>query len=471
MNVAPEMNGAVGRHVAIWVLACALMLAGCQSGVAPETRKQSMRQPEKGLVTATLASAAERSGDLVSAQKFYGQLISDGLGSAQIYERRGEILLTMGLPREASTVFAAALEAGFDTVTIRRGYGRALAWLSQPETALVQYQAVLARNPADVKAMNGRGVALDMLGRQDEAQAQYRLALAQAPGDPAVQNNLAMSYALSGKAVEAVAILERIIASGVSTVQHRQNLALLYGLLGDTEKAQALASRDLPPEDVARNMATYATMQVLYDGQPSAAVPASIPATASPPIPEPRQVASSAPPPVVPAAPAAAAPPTSTPAPRQTSAVAEPSTAAVAAPVPAVPAPPQPAQATLPAPAQEIAPAPASQPPVPPEAKPPVQVRQPWVVDLGVFDTDTAARDAWQKLKLQQPEFAQVVHYLEPEGTGRRLLAGPFWSDESARGACATVRGQGLKCEPRHASAVRAGEASKAPASAGESQQ
>jgi Flp pilus assembly protein TadD len=462
------VNGATGRHVAIWVLACALTLAGCQSGFAPETRKQSMRQPEKGLVTATLASAAERSGDLVSAQKFYGQLIAEGLGSAQIYERRGEILLTMGLPREASTVFAAALEAGFDTVTIRRGYGRALAWLSEPETALVQYEAVLTRNPLDAKAMNGRGVALDMLGRQDAAQAQYRLALAQAPGDLAVQNNLAMSYALSGKAVEAVAILERINASGASTVQHRQNLALLYGLLGHTEKAQALASRDLPPEDVARNMATYATMQVLYDGQPSAAVPASIPATAAPPTPEPRQAASSAPPPVP--AVAATAVPAPAPQPQQTAAAAEPSTAAAAAPVPAASAPP-PTPAALPGPSKETPPAPAPQTPAPPEAKLPGQVRQPWVVDLGVFDTDTAARDAWQKLKLQLPEFAQIVHYLEPEGTGRRLLAGPFWSDESARGACAPVRGQGLKCEPRHASAVRAGEAGKAPALAGESQQ
>ena len=75
----------------------------------------------------------------------------------------------------------AAIEAGFDTVAIRRGYGRALAWLSQPETALLQYEAVLVRNRLDVKAMNGRGVALDMMGRQDEAQAQYKLALAQAP--------------------------------------------------------------------------------------------------------------------------------------------------------------------------------------------------------------------------------------------------------------------------------------------------
>lgn len=441
--MASEANGVVARHVGVWILACALALAGCQSGAGPENRKQALRQPDRGLVTATLASAAERSGDLVSAQKFYGQLIADGQGSGQIYERRGEILLTLGLPQEASSVFAAALKAGFDSVTIRRGYGRALAWLSQPEAALVHYDAVLARNPVDVKAMNGRGVALDMLGRQDAAQSQYKLAMAQSPGDLAVQNNLAMSYALSGKAGEAAAILERINASGASTVQHRQNLALLYGLLGRTDKAQALASQDLPPEDVARNMATYATMQVLYDGQPAAAVPASIPPAAAMPAPQPQQAAAPASPPTAPVAvpPAPVPPPTqaAAPPPQQ-------------APAPTLP-PSTPAGTHLPESARETPAAPAAEPGAAPKAA--VQVRQPWVVDLGVFETDVAAREVWRKIKQEQPEFSQAVHYLEPEGTARRLVVGPFWGDEAARSACTAVRGQGLKCEPRPASAVR----------------
>lgn len=459
--MASGANGRLARHVGLMVLACALALAGCQSGARPEARKQAVRQPDKGLVTTTLASAAERSGDLVSAQKYYGQLIADGLASENTYERRGEILLELGLPQEADAVFAAALKAGFDSVPIRRGYGRALAWLSQPAAALVQYDAVLARNPVDVKAMNGRGVALDMLGRQDAAQAQYRLAMAQAPGDLAVQNNLAMSYALSGRIGEAVAILERINASGASTVQHRQNLALLYGVLGKTDKAQALASQDLPPEDVARNMAAYATMQVLYDGQPAAAVPASMPAAASPPAAKPQQA--EAPQPQLQAAPAAqTASPAAAPQPQPAATVTPPSAAIPAPPVTAPPPPDKQAETLSPKLAQDV-PA-AAQPAA--ATQPPAQVRQPWVIDLGVFETDVAALEVWQKIKQQQPQFSQAVHYLEPEGTARRLLAGPFWGDEAARSACAAVRGQGLKCDPRQASAVRSGAAgpSAAPA-------
>ncbi len=84
-------------------------------------------------------------------------------------------------------------------------------------------------------------------------------------------------------------------------------------------------------------------------------------------------------------------------------------------------------------------------------------VRQPWVVDLGVFPTDVAARETWLKIKQAQSQFAQMVHYLEPDGAGRRLLAGPFWGEEAARVACAGARSEGVSCSPVQASAVRSG--------------
>jgi Flp pilus assembly protein TadD len=356
-----------------------------------------MKMPDEALVTNTMASAAERSGDLVAAQQYYGKAIADGKGSQETYERRGEILLTLGQPQDAANVFDAALRAGFDTPAIRRGYGRALAWLGQGAPSLVQYDAALAKDPGDARAMNGRGVALDMLGRHDEAQAQYRAAMTAAPGDLAVQNNLAMSYALTGRIDEAVAILEAINATGVASVQHRQNLALLYGLQGKTAKAEALASRDLPPEEVAQNMAAYATFQHLYEGdRPPAAPKVQSPPVTSAPLP-----------------PAAAEPPSAA------TASAAPSRSAAIAPV----AP-----------------------------------KQPWVLDLGLFQSDDAARDAWQRLKqAEQETLAQTVHYLENEGAGKRLLAGPFWGEDAAMNACAAIRAAGAACDPRRASAVRSG--------------
>ncbi|MEN3976058.1 tetratricopeptide repeat protein [Emcibacter sp. SYSU 3D8] len=478
--MAVETDGLAKKYVGACILVWSLALSGCQSGSAPAAKTQGLRQPDKGLVTATLASAAERSGDLVSAQGFYGQLIASGNASGQIYERRGEILLTLGAPNEAAAVFAAALKAGYDSPIIRRGNGRALAWLSRPEAALVQYDSALASNPLDVKAMNGRGVCLDMLGRHDAAQAQYKSAMALASTNQSIQNNQAMSYALSGKVPEAIDILERIYASGTSTIQHRQNLALLYGLLGKTEKAQALASQDLSPDDVASNMATYATMQVLFDAEQStsvamsqsaspAAAAVSAPArpTAATPEAKPSGQVAAQPMPAVPAAPPPAAPPDG----------AAPASSEKAVEAAAPPAPPAQASTSSQAAGSPASPATVAEAgPTAPVAAPaaqserksqPVRVRQPWVVDLGVFETDVAARDVWQQVR-QQAKFAQAVHYLEPEGIGRRLLAGPFWGDEDARGACLAVRGAGLACEPRQASAVRTESADPPPADSGQ---
>jgi Flp pilus assembly protein TadD len=376
-----------------------LALTACQSQPGPAVDTANLRQPDDQLIANTMAGAAERSGDLASAQQYYGRIIAEGKGKLNTYERRGDILLSLGVPQEAAAVYAQALQAGFDSLEIRRGYGRALAWLGQGEAALVQYDAALAKGPGDVRSMNGRGVALDMLMRHDQAQSQYRSAMAAAPGDLAVQNNLAMSLALSGKVDEAVVILERINASGASSVQHRQNLALLYGLLGRADKAADLARRDLPPDMAAQNLSAYATLQHLYEGSRAPEV-----------------------------------------------------TAVPAAPVTAAPLPP----AAVTSAQAAVAPPPT-----------PAPVRQPWVLDLGLFESDAGARDAWARLK--QPghdQFAQVVHYLEAEGAGRRLLAGPFWGEEAARSACNVVRTEGMTCDARQASAVRAAAGSAPAASA-----
>lgn len=417
------------RYSLVWVMA--LALGACQSGSSQFKDSAPLQQPDDQLIANTMAGAAERAGDLAGAQQYYGRIIAEGKGTRHTFERRGELLLTLGAPQEAGTVFAQALQAGFDSVDIRRGYGRALAWLGQGEAALAQYDAALARNPGDIRSMNGRGVALDMLGRHEQAQAQYSAAMAAAPADLAVQNNMAMSLALAGKVAEAVAILERINSSGVATVQHRQNLALLYGLLGRVDQAAELARRDLPADAAARNLAAYATLQHLYEGSRAPEIAAA------------------------PTKPVASAPLPPTP-----SAVAEPGPAASApaarVPLDGTPVTATPVTATT---ASAAVPQPAVAPPI----------RQPWVVDLGLFESEAGARDAWARLKQSGNErFAQVVHYLEAEGSSKRLLAGPFWGEDAARGACDVVRAQTMQCTARQASAVRSGTAAPTTATPGD---
>ncbi len=255
-------------------VAAMLVVAGCAGSPSTSTQKASTQsgQPPARMVdnysvSLTLAEAAERSGDLVSAATYYSQAISERKGGVKPYIRAGEILLQLGKPGQAASAFESGLAAGYKDVALHRGYGRALAWLGQADAALKEYDIALERAPNDVQAMNGRGVVLDMMDRHTEAQQQYIAAMTRAPGNLLVQNNLALSYALSGKLEDGIRLLERIESSGVATVQHRQNLALLYGLAGRTSDAERLARQDLGNERADQNLELYARMHHLMAGR------------------------------------------------------------------------------------------------------------------------------------------------------------------------------------------------------------
>ena len=172
-----------GRLVCLAVASAALV--GCASTSAPpaDSQPQAPSLADQYSVSLTLAEAAERSGDLLSAATYYGQAIAEGKGGAKPYFRRGMILLRVRQPEAAANVFEAALAAGYNNIELHQGYGRALALLGQPEAALKEYDLALARDLTNVQIMNGRGVVLDMLGRHEDAQTQYRYAIQRSPGN------------------------------------------------------------------------------------------------------------------------------------------------------------------------------------------------------------------------------------------------------------------------------------------------
>ncbi|MBI1180460.1 MAG: tetratricopeptide repeat protein [Alphaproteobacteria bacterium] len=400
MNLVRNRLLSTSPHRLARIALCAALgmaVTACQSAGRYGQSEPEGPKADPALIARTMAEAAERSGDKATAAQYYSQAIADGKCDPHCYVSRGELLLELGAPEAAAEGYRQALQAGVDLAAIHRGYGRALNWLGQPAEALAQYDKALAQSPEDVKAMNGRGVALDGLDRHEEAQAQYKAALAAAPGNLAVENNLALSYALSGRVDKGISILERIQATGTASKQHRQNLALLYGLTGQTEKAAALARQDLSPSDVEKNLSIYATMHHLYDDkeQPAASAEASK---------APKAVSETS------AAPEAAAS----------------GSAGSAAPAPA---------------AGRV------------DAN-----AQPWVVDLGVFSTAQEAADAWQRLKrLDEAQLGELVHYVEPDGEGRRLIAGPVWGEATARQICSTIGGS-APCAARPAAAGPADE-------------
>lgn len=75
--------------------------------------------------------------------------------------------------------------------------------------------------------------------------------------------NLALSLAVTGNYAEALAVLAPIAMGPKGTPRERQTVALIYGLQGDRAQAERIASLDLDPQSVQRNVAFYDTLRRL----------------------------------------------------------------------------------------------------------------------------------------------------------------------------------------------------------------
>lgn len=135
--------------------------------------------------------------------------------------------------------------------------GRALLKAGDVEGATDALSTAVALNPRDPLALSALGATLDQQTKHVEAREKYMAALAIAPDNLGVMNNLAMSYSLQGKLPEAEATLRKAMThpKANTTPRIRQNLALVVGLQGRFDEAKTIASEDLPPDEVAANMA------------------------------------------------------------------------------------------------------------------------------------------------------------------------------------------------------------------------
>jgi Flp pilus assembly protein TadD len=121
--------------------------------------------------------------------------------------------------------------------------------------AIAPAQKAQALNSRDWRAPSLLGVALEQVGRNPEALAAYQTALSLAPNNASVLSNLGLYYLNAGDKAGAETWLRRAAAAPGSTVQIRQNLAYALGLSGKLTEAEQLMRQDLPPEQVAGNLA------------------------------------------------------------------------------------------------------------------------------------------------------------------------------------------------------------------------
>ncbi len=110
---------------------------------------------------------------------------------------------------------------------------------------------------ATYQVFSALGSAYDQQGRYEIARQKYAVALKMKPDDVSVTNNLAMSYALEGQLPQSEKLLRKSLAQpGSKDVPRvRQNLALVVGLQGRFDEARKIASEDLPPDQIEKNLA------------------------------------------------------------------------------------------------------------------------------------------------------------------------------------------------------------------------
>lgn len=176
----------------------------------------------------------------------------DDLEAAQQFS---ETLRKGGRNDRAAAVAGEALHRFPNDQPLMMTYGLAQIATDNPQEALRPLAMLAQTDAQNWRARSALGVALDQMGRFTEARQAYQEALTIHPDDAAILTNIGMSHLLEGDPDQAEPILRQAVALPSATPETRQNLAIALALQGKFDEAERLERIDLPPAQVASNMA------------------------------------------------------------------------------------------------------------------------------------------------------------------------------------------------------------------------
>jgi len=164
-------------------------------------------------------------------------------------------LRSAGQPAQAVSVIETAMMDDPHDLDLRVNYAKALSAAGRYDQALNVITDAIQPDAPDWNALLVKGAILDQMGRNAEARAAYGQALLIAPNQPSLEANLGLSFAMTNDLTQAEAHLRKAVSLPGATSKIRQNLAFVIGLEGRFGEAQALFAAELPPDQVASNMA------------------------------------------------------------------------------------------------------------------------------------------------------------------------------------------------------------------------
>lgn len=444
-----------------------LALSGCASTGSMFGSKSANPSYDAAM---TVATESQKKGDLQSAATFYGRAAQSAPSDPTPLVALGDVLWQMKNPSESARVLEAARKIAPHNDDALRGLGRAYVGLNEPKKAQEAYLTALEVDPSNARTLSGLGIAYDLEGDHATAQSHYRAGLALAPNDGDLKNNLAYSLISAKDYADAVEVLEPLLRDGTATKRHRMNLALAYGLLGKDDDARSVASADLTPAAIERNLKVYRELRnepehsktMASIGKPGYVAELAKPKAA----PVKKEVAPVSAPEAV-----AEVPPPPTPAENEV-VLGQASAPADIVPMPEseriVVSPPKeepkPAATTMPmasANVPESAPATTVVVAPPPTAEPVKAVVEPATelvspkssgletgkIFLGKYPSEANAREAWIRVWTNNSTtLSNLVASIEPNGGDVALFAVGAGSAEKADGVCSALRQSGVSC-------------------------
>ena len=249
MSFRPLQPGHGARVVSriVTIAGLALALAGCLGRDPADTT---------GSIGRAGATSQTRYANLTELGKRYDSSPNDP-GTAIAYSRA---LRDNSQNAQAVAVLQQSAIRNSRDITVLAAYGKALADAGR----LKEASDVLSRSHAperpDWRILSAQGAVADQMGDFDGAQRFYETALRLVPGEPSVMSNQGLSFALAKRLPQAEATLRQAAANPRADMRVRQNLALVLGLQGKFPEAEDVLRRDLPPAEVATNMAALRAM-------------------------------------------------------------------------------------------------------------------------------------------------------------------------------------------------------------------
>ena len=162
----------------------------------------------------------------------YDQELVKQPDSADLFNRKGQVLERLGRIGEAATCFERASGLSPESRTYHSNLARAATTLGQSDRAVAAYREVVRLQPEDYAVRYSLALALQRKGDDEAAVAEFQKAVALDPSDPNVHLALGVSLERVGRVSDAVPQYRQYLAMQPNTADAgrlKEHLAKLSG--------------------------------------------------------------------------------------------------------------------------------------------------------------------------------------------------------------------------------------------------